>query len=47
MFNSSSISSDLEFGSVNHISTYENSELNVFRNIKLLSERSSNWPNDF
>ena len=30
------ISSGLEFGLVNQISTYENSELNVFKNIKLL-----------
>ena len=41
-----STSSGLEFWSVNHTSTYENSELNVFKNIKSLRERSSNWPND-
>ena len=42
----SSISSGLEFWSVNHTSVYENSLLNVFKNIKLLGEISSNWPND-
>ena len=40
------ISSGLEFWSVNHTSTYKNSELNVFKNIKSLRERFSNWPND-
>ena len=38
MFLLSSISSGLEFGSGNHTSIYENSELKVFKNI--------NWPND-
>ena len=41
-----SISSSLEFWSGNHTSIYENSELNVFRNIKFLGEISSNWPNN-
>ena len=35
MFILSSISSGLEFWSVNHTSIYENSELKVFNNIKL------------
>ena len=35
---------DLEFLSVNHISMYENSELNVFENITFLGETSNNWP---
>ena len=46
MFISSSISSGLEFWSVNDTSIYENSELNDFKNIKMFSEISSNWPND-
>ena len=33
MFTSSSISSGLEFWSVNHTSTYQSSESNVFKNI--------------
>ena len=41
----SSISSGLELWSVNHTSTYENSEPNVFTNIKFLGEISNNWPN--
>ena len=45
MFILSSISSGLEFWSVNHTSIYENSELNVFKNIKVLGEISSNRPN--
>ena len=40
----SSISSCLE--SVNRTSAYENSELNVFKNIKFLGQMSNNWPND-
>ena len=36
MFILSSISSGLEFWSVNHTSIYENSELKVFNNIKFL-----------
>ena len=46
MFISSSISSDLEFLSVDHTSTDENSESQVFKNIKFLGEISNNWPND-
>ena len=42
----SSISSVLEFWSVNHTSVYENSELNVFNNIKFFGEILSNWPNN-
>ena len=38
MFILSSISSCLEFRSVNHTSIYENSELKVFKNIKFLGE---------
>ena len=34
MFILSFISSGLEFWSVNHTSIYENSELNVFKNVK-------------
>ena len=46
MFTLSSISSGLEFWSVNHTSIHDNSELKVFKNIKFLSEVSNNWPND-
>ena len=46
MFVLLSASSDLEFWSVSHTSIYENSELNVFRNLKFLQEMSSNWSND-
>ena len=46
MFILSSISSGLEFWSVNHTSIYENSELKVFKNIKFLGEISNNWSND-
>ena len=46
MFILSSVSSGLEFWSLNHTSIYENSELNVFENIKCLGKISSNWPND-
>ena len=42
----SSMSSGLEFWSVNHTSIYENSELNVIKKIKFLGETSINWPND-
>ena len=42
----SSISSGLEFSSVNYSSKYENSELKDFKNIKFLDERSNNWPNE-
>ena len=40
MFILSSISSSLEFWSVNHTSIYENSESNVFKDIKILGETS-------
>ena len=46
MFILSSISSSLEFWSVKDTSTYENSELKIFKNIKLLGEISNNIPND-
>ena len=42
MFILSSISRGLEFGSVNHTLIYENSELKVFKNIKLLGKISIN-----
>ena len=41
-----SISSGLEFWSVNNNSIYENSELKVFKNINVFDEKFSNWPND-
>ena len=37
----SSISSGLEFCSVSHTSIYKNSELEVFKKVKLLGEISS------
>ena len=43
MFILSSITSSLEFWWENLTSIYENSELNVFRNVKCLGEISSNW----
>ena len=46
MFILSSISSGLELWSVSHSSIYKNSELKVFKNIKVFGEISSNWPND-
>ena len=45
MFILSSVSSGLEFWSVNSTSLYENSELKVFKNIKCFGEIYSNWPN--
>ena len=42
----SSISSGLEFWSVNHTSIYENSRLNVFKNIRFSGEIFNNWPKD-
>ena len=42
----SSIPKGLEFWSVNQASIYENSELKIFQNIKLLVEIFNNWPND-
>ena len=41
MFILSSISSGLEFWSVNHTSIYENSELKVFKNMKFLGKMSN------
>ena len=48
MFILSSISSGLEFWSVNHIQTISvnHTELKVFKNIKCLGEISNNWTND-
>ena len=46
MFILSSISSGLEFSSVNHNSIYENSESKVFKNINFLGEISNNLPKD-
>ena len=40
-----SISSDLEFWSVNHTSIHENSESNAFKDLKFLTEISNNWAN--
>ena len=40
------IPSGLEFWSTNHTSIYENSELNVFQDMKYFGEISSNWPSD-
>ena len=37
----------LEFLSVNNTSIDENSELKVFKNIKVLVEIYGNWPNNF
>ena len=44
MFILSCIYRGLEFWSVNHTSTYENSELKVFKIIKIFGEISRNWP---
>ena len=46
MFILSPISSGLEFWSVNHTSIYENSELKIFKNMKLSGEISNNWSKD-
>ena len=46
MFILSSVSSGVEFWSVNYTSVYESSELKVFKNIKFLGEISNNWLND-
>ena len=46
MFILSSISSVLEFWSVNNTSTDENPELNIFKNINFLGEISNNWQNN-
>ena len=42
----SSVSREFGFCSVNHTSNCNNSESNVFKNIKFLGEISNNWPND-
>ena len=42
----SSISSGLEFWSVNHSSIYKKSESKVFKNITFQGEISNKWPND-
>ena len=46
MFILSSISSGLEFGLVNHTSTYENSESKMFKKTKFLGRIFNNYPND-
>ena len=46
MFILSSISSGLEFWSVNYTSIYENSDVNFFKKIKLFGELSSNCLNN-
>ena len=46
MFILYSVSSGLEYWSVNNTLIYENFELNVFKNIKFLDKISNNWPND-
>ena len=46
MFILSSLSSGLEFWSVNHTSVYENSELKVFRKEEFLGKTSNNWRNN-
>ena len=45
MFTLSSISSGLEFWSLNHTPINENSESKIFKNIKFFGEISNNWPN--
>ena len=42
----SSISSTVEFWSVNHTSICEKSESNIFKNIKFSGEITNNWPKD-
>ena len=46
MFILSSISSGLDIWLVHHTSIYENSESNVFKNIKFLGKISNSWPNN-
>ena len=46
MFILSSISTSLEFWTVNHTSMYENYESKLFKTTKVLSEVSNNWLND-
>ena len=43
----SSISSGLEFWSVNNTSIYRDSELNAFKNAKFVGEICNNGPYDF
>ena len=40
------ISRGLEFWFLNHTSIQENSESNVFKNVKVSSEISNTWPKD-
>ena len=47
MFILSSVSSSLDFWSVNNTSLYENSESKFFKKISVLGEVSSNWPSDW
>ena len=42
----SSVSTALQFLSVNHTSIYKNLEPNVSKNVKFLGEISINWPSD-
>ena len=42
----SSVSSGLELWSANHTPLCENSESNVFKNIKFSGKICKNWPND-
>ena len=46
MFILSSISIGLEFWSEHDTSTYENSQLKVFKNIEFFGQIFINWPND-
>ena len=46
MFVLSWISNGLELWSLNQVSIYEKSELQVFKNIKFLGEIPNNWQND-
>ena len=46
MFTLSSIYSGLELWYPNHTLIYENSEWDVFKNIKYLGEISNNWQNN-
>ena len=46
MFILSTISTGLEFWSVDQTSIYQNYESNVLKNIKLLGGKSNNWPNE-
>ena len=46
MFTWPSVSTGLELLLVNLASINENSECNIFKDIKLLGKISNNWPND-